>query len=97
MSQNALDKAITPLPVDRKNETLVFDRQLLDVYFNKGILAIQDFEHGTAKGNGTVIFSLYVPISLNATKYKKEKDPFDRDCKTAWLHLPKFFADKGKL
>lgn len=97
LSRNALQKALLPLPLDKKNETLVFDKQLLDLYYNKGILKIDDFEHGTRKANGTVNFSVYVPVSLNATKYKNEKDWLDRDCKTAWLHLPKFFEEKGKL
>lgn len=95
MSRYALQQMLQPLPLDRKNETLTFNNQL-DLYYNKGLLKIEDFEHGTRKANGTVIFSVYVPVSLNTTKYKKEKDPFDFDCKSAWAHLPKFFESKGK-
>ena len=94
INRNALEKTLLPLPLDKKNETLAFNST--DIYFNKGILRIDDFEYGGTKASGTVNFSIYVPVSLNATKYKREKDPFDRDCKAAWLHLPKFFVKKGK-
>ena len=98
MTANALNQTLLPLPLDKKNETLVFGNNTsLDTYYNKGILKIDDFEHSTRKANGSLTFSLYVPVSLNATIYKRDKDPFDRDCKSSWMHLPKFFSKKGKL
>lgn len=94
LSIDGLNKITLPLPLNSQNETLIFNKQLPDYYFNKAILKIDAFEHGTSSNNGTLNFSIYVPV--NDKNYQKTKDKFDRDCLKAWRYLTEFYVNKGK-
>ena len=77
---------LAKLPLVKNVHTLILDPNAPQSYFGKSILQIDDFKYnGTA--NGTLSYTLYIP---NNDKHYKA-DPFDRDCKRAWLYLPKFY------